>query len=762
MLTLAIATLLVLGTPKPLPAQATTQPYPGQLQGIDRDGRPGVVCPLKGTQVRADIAGFGARVVVVQKFSNPTQKPIEAVYTFPLPSDASVDRMRIKIDDRIVEGVIRRKEEARRIYEAAKNRGQVAGLLDQERPNIFTQSVANIMPGAEIEIEISYVQLLKYEDGQFEFMFPMVVGPRFLPASTPDPTKISPPIVPPGTRSGANIELEVKVDAGAPIREVVSVLHATSTRKDGPNKTVVSLSRKDEIPNRDFILRYRTAGEGVTSAFLTHADAQKGGFFTLVLMPPRKPRSQDIAPKEVIFVMDQSGSQRGFPIEKSKELTLKLIRTLNPDDTFNVMGFSNGVNLLWRTPRRANEDTVGEAERFVRQMEANGGTQLLPAVQAALNPKADPDRLRLVVFNTDGFVGNEYEILQEIKNHRGPSRMFTFGIGNSTNRFLIEAMSAEGRGDSETVTLAEDADKAVDRFVQRTRSPILTDVGVRFEGVQVDQVLPQAIPDVFSEKPIVVKGRYTRSGKGRVVLTGRYGGEAWSKTFDVDLPSTDRDGSAIATLWAREKVDALTREHWVDQQRGQGAEIEPAIVDLALEFGIVTQFTSFVAVEQRVVNIGGKQHTVRVPVEMADGVSYEGIFGKPAAPASAGVALKSSSLARGSVGGLGGGGAAGAASGAKPPTEAEDKAMREATAKERRALHFQTKVAKALREAKGVQTVQVWLADVEPETLAELAKHGLKVEVTDKGLKVVFGTIDAKALEALAQLSTVQRIERLS
>ncbi len=755
MLTLGMMTLLVLGTPRPLTAQATTDPYPGQLAQVDKNGMPGMLCPLEGTKVDADIAGFGARVVVVQKFRNPSKTPIEAVYTFPLPADAAVDRMRMKVGDRVVEGIIRRREEARRIYEQAKNRGQVAGLLDQERPNIFTQSVANIMPGAEVEIEISYVQLLKYEDGQFEFHFPMVVGPRFTSKSTPDPAKISPPIVPQGTRSGANIELEVRVDAGAPIREIQSVLHATTTRREGPTRAVVSLSRKDEIPNRDFILRYRTAGDGVTSAFLTHADAQKGGFFTLVLMPPRQPRSEDIAPKEVIFVMDQSGSQQGFPIEKSKELTLKLIRTLNPDDTFNVMGFANGVNLLWKGPRKADADTLAEAERFVRGLDANGGTQLLSAVQAALTPEADPDRLRLVVFNTDGYVGNEAEIIQEIKNNRGSSRMFTFGIGNSTNRFLIDAMSAEGRGDSEIVTLAEGADKAVERFVQRTRSPILTDIDVRFEGVQVQQVLPEAVPDVFSERPIVVKGRYARAGKGRVVLTGRFGGEAWSRTFDVDLPATDRDGSAIATLWARAQVDALARDNWLDQMRGRGAESEPAIVDVALEFGIVTQFTSFVAVEQRVVNVGGKQHTVRVPVEMADGVSYEGIFG---APAVVGRAMKSVSVSGNTRGrALGGGGLYRGA----PPTEAEDKAAGVATAKELREFNIQRKIAKPLREAKGPQVVQVWLSNLEPATLAQLAKLGLKVEVTDKGLKVVFGTIDAKALEELAQLATVQRIEKI-
>lgn len=729
---------------------------PGQLTIIDKEGKPGALCPLKHTNVNAEIAGFGARVTVVQTFNNPSKTPIEAVYTFPLPSDSAVDRMRMRINDRIITGEIKRRDEARQIYEAAKARGQVAGLLDQERPNIFTQSVSNIMPGATIEVEISYVQLLKFEEGEFEFMFPMVVGPRFL-GNTPDPEKINPPITPKGTRTGTNISLTVNIDAGAPIQAATSVLHAISTRKISGERVSVSLSRKDEIPNRDFILRYRCAGDSVTSAFLTHA-GEKGGFFTLVLMPPKRPTAAQIAPKEVIFVMDQSGSQSGFPIEKSKELTLRLIDTLGPNDTFNVISFSNEAHALFPAAVPATESSVAQAKSYVKALQANGGTQLLQAVNAALLP-ATGERLRLVVFNTDGYVGNEFEILQAIREKRQNSRMFTFGIGNGVNRFLIDAMSAEGKGDAEYVTLAEKADGAVERFIKRTQNPVLTHVSVDFEGLDVSEVLPREIPDVFSEKPIVLKGRYSGAGKGTVVINGMLGGKPWSKRFTVELPKEDKTGSAIATLWAREKVDDLMRENWLAHVAGaEKSDVVPTIEALGMQFGIVTQYTSFVAVEQKVVNVGGQQRRVNVPIEMPEGVSYEGIFGDvksaPGAPP----------VGRAGGGGIGGGGLSGQvamksdASMDLRTLEAQEKSM---SPEERKKFRYETRVAKELREKSGKVEIQIWLKEWKQSDIDKLKSLGFKLEDKDQDLKILYGTCDAQALMQLVQVDTVIRIGSL-
>lgn len=686
---------------------------PGNLQILDKDGKPAGFCPLEGTEVEADIAGFGARVTVRQTYKNDSKTPIEAVYTFPLPADAAVDRMNMRIGNRLVQGEIKKRDEARRIYDAAKGAGMATALLDQERPNIFTQSVANITPGAKIEIEISYVQLLKFEEGEFEFSYPMVVGPRFT-GTTPDPGKVSPPITPKGTRTGATINLKVRIDAGAPITSLKSELHEVETSKAGANRAEVTLRKKDEIPNRDFILRYGVATNTVQSALLTTVDPKSGGFFTLILMPPKAPTPDQISPREVVFVFDQSGSQSGFPIQKSRELTLKMIDTLRPGDTLNVMGFNNQLNPLWEAPRPNTAENRAIAKQFVAGLEARGGTMLNLAIDAAMRPQADPKRLRLILFNTDGFVGDEFNILSSIQKHRGTARIFTFGIGNSVNRFLIDAMSVEGKGDSEIVTLQADTDKIIERLVRRTQSPVLTNIEAKFQGVAVADVLPAAIPDVFSEKPVILKGRYTQPGRGKVIISGLLGDEHWTKEIAVDFPNgpmyqtlvldlRDADdgepvpgiaeggcvvdpiptdpapgetGSAIATLWAREKIEDVMRSNWMamysnlppEKRSAREKQAIHAVTELGLRFGLMTQYTSFVAVEKRVVNVGGKQVTVAVPVEMADGVSYEGIFGAEAQ--SRGVrraAGQDFSLYR-SVGGGGFGGAAGAAT--RPVTNA--------------------------------------------------------------------------------------------
>jgi Ca-activated chloride channel family protein len=739
-------------------------PAAGQMCVMDPDGSPGMLMPLKGTAVEAEVAGFGARVTVRQRFTNPSRVPIEAVYTFPLPNDAAVDRMTMKIGDRVIEGQIKTREMARRIYNAAKAAGQSAALLDQERPNVFTQSVANVMPGRQIDVEISYVQVLKYEAGQFEFSFPMVVGPRFTDGKTPDPDKISPPIVPKGTRSGQTISLNLRIDAGAPIQEINSVLHKVNVQRPGQGRAVVSLQKQDEIPNRDFILRYRTATDSVQSALLTHYEPEKGGFFSLVLLPPKAPTAQQIAPREIIFVMDQSGSQQGFPIQKSKELTLKLVKTLRPGDTFNVIGFNNAVRPLWDKPRALTDGNLSEAQAFVNRMEANGGTQLREGVVAALQGQDDPNRLRIVLFNTDGYVGDEKLVLDAIRKNRHRARMFTFGIGNSVNRYLIDSMSEEGRGAAEYVTLAEQADQAVQRFVRRSQTPVLTDVSASVAGVTVTDALPEALPDVFDESPVVLFGRYATPGRGTVTLRGTLGTQPWSKTLPFDLPATS-GATAIPSLWARKKVDELSRKNYIASVTGEGERpVKDQIQDVALEYGIMSEYTSFVAVEQKVVNIGGRLRKVRVPVEMADGVSYEGIFGGRSEARTLGSSVN---RMRGGFGGGAGGGIGGGAGGyggaaaskAAPSILAQPTVVLDAEKSEGLPTDSSAKIAKGLLKKKGKVEVQIAVASMKPEDLQKLKDLGLTIDHQDKDLKVVFGKIDAAKLKDLAKLPFVQSIE---
>lgn len=640
---LAALAVCVMTAPVLAAAEAVTE---GQLEAVRPDGQPLGMCPLKHTDVQVSISGFIARVTLTQQFENPYQETIEAVYRFPMSDRAAVDQMTMTIGDRVIKGVVKEREEARRIYERAKQAGQAASLLDQERPNIFTQSVANILPGARIDITISYVEYLDYEDGRYEYSFPMVVGPRYMPGApsgtgttqAPDAARISPPVTPEGTRAGHDIALSVTLDAGVPIQSLKSVQHEVETERPAAEKAVVKLRNQQEIPNRDFVLEYEVAQEKISDAVLTHVDA-RGGFATLVLYPPKRVAPEQATPKEMYFVIDSSGSMRGFPIEKAKKTMRLCIEQMNPNDTFNLVTFAGGVGYCFERPVPNTAENRARALQYLESLEGSGGTEMMKAIRAALGGPRDEERLRIVCFMTDGFIGNDMEILGEIKKSAENARVFAFGIGSSVNRFLIEGMAREGRGEAEIVTLESDGDSAAQRFHERIHSPVLTDISVDFGGLDLHDAYPgpKALPDLFSAKPVVLKARYTKGGQGTITLRGKTVNGPYERSIDVVLPEEAAGGGTghdvLAPLWARARIDELMSQDWAGVQTGQPKEeIKKSIIELGLNFGLVTQYTSFVAVEERVINEDGKVKTVEVPVEMPDGVSYEGIFGEAPQP----------------------------------------------------------------------------------------------------------------------------------
>jgi Ca-activated chloride channel homolog len=627
---------------------------PGDLAILDARGQVVGQCPLKRTSVNADVTGFVSRVTVTQEFQNPSRTPVEAVYTFPLPHDAAVDDMKMTLGDRTIAGRIKRKEEARKIYEAARAAGQTASLLDQERPNIFTQSVANMMPGQKVTVTLSYVNLLKYDDGSYEFTFPMVVGPRNTagayydgaPGTPPvlnDAGAISPPIAAQGTRAGHDISLSINLDAGLPLQELKSQLHEIVVERDGANRAKIRLKSEDTIPNRDFILRYTVGGEQMQTGVLAHSEGNGSGYFTLILQPPSAPRKQDVAPKEMVFVIDQTGSQRGLPIAKAKQAMQYCLENLNPGDTFQLIGFNTQIFPCFDAPVPLNEANLKQALEFLAPIEGNGGTDILKSVDYALKIPADPARLRMICYMTDGYIGNDMQVVDYVRKNRGQARMFVFGIGNSVNRFLIEGMAREGRGAAEIVDLKMPGEKAAARFYARVHKPILLDPRVEFGSLTVEDVLPRVVPDVFTAGPIILKGRYRGAPEGDLTVSGILRGQPWSQTVHVKFPAVAKEGAAIPTLWAREKLEDLQSQDWMGAQSGSpDAGIKEQIVNLALDYRLMSQYTSFVAVEDRVVNVGGKQRRVDVPVEMPEGVSYEGIFGEGfgvPAPGDAGIAV---------------------------------------------------------------------------------------------------------------------------
>ena len=631
--------------------EVLASPSPGETAGslgiVGKNGGVQGTCPLKHTDVRAGISGFLARVTVTQIFTNTATQNIEALYAFPLPQDAAVDDMTIQVGNRTVRGLIKRREDARALYERARRTGHVAALLDQERPNIFTQSVANILPGEQVTVTIGYVETLRYEGGSYEFVFPMVVGPRYIPGQpigqqaggwapdtkrVPDASRITPWVAANVNRAGHDISLELTLDAGVPIQDLRSQTHDIDVDRKTASRASVRLRDQATIPNKDFVLKYDVAGAQVADAFLTTPAPGRskpaGGYFTMILQPPSRLPESDIEPKELVFVLDTSGSMWGFPLEKAKAVINRALDELRPGDTFNLITFSGDTHIVFPRPVYPTAANVRKAKEVLANRTGGGGTEMMTAIRAALAPSDSQDHVRVVCFLTDGYVGNDMEIVGEVQKHPN-ARVFAFGIGTAVNRFLLAKMAEAGRGAVEYVTLADKADEAADRFYERVRSPLLTDLYVDWGGLPVTDVYPQRLPDLFGGQPVILTGRYSQPATGTVRLKGARAGGPFSRDIPVTFSASTPPFEALAGFWARRRIDDLMSQDWLGLQRGTiHPKLKEQITQLGLDHRLMTQFTSFVAVEDKVVIKDGKPQRVEVPVEMPEGVSHEGVFGQ--------------------------------------------------------------------------------------------------------------------------------------
>ena len=806
---------------------AQTTETSGSLTAVDATGKRKLSCPLKHTEVKAEISGFISRVRVTQQFENPFKEKIEAVYTFPLPQNAAVDDMTMTIGSRTVRGKILPREEAQVVYEAAKNNGQVASLLDQERPNIFTQSVANILPGEQVNITISYVETLKYEAGAYEFVFPMVVGPRYIPGATsmnrrkgngfapdtdqvPDASRITPRMIPAGMRTGHDISLDIQLDAGLLVDSVSSKSHLIDISRPDARSARIKLKDNATIPNKDFILRYDVAGGSIQDALLTHR-SEKGGFFTMILQPPDRVAAEDVTPKELVFVLDTSGSMDGFPIEKAKETMNMALNSLYPSDTFNLITFAGDTHILFPEPVPATKANLSKAQRFLRSRSGGGGTEMMTAIKAALAPSDNQNHIRIVCFMTDGYVGNDMEIISEVQKHKN-ARVFAFGIGESVNRFLLDQMAEEGRGEVEYVSLTDDGSAAAKRFHQRVRNPLLTDISIDWNGLPVADVYPQRIPDLFSAKPISLAGRFTSAANGTLRIRGKVAGNDFTREIPVSFPETMASHDVLPSLWARRRVDDLMGQDYEGAQREQmRADLKQTITQLGIEYRLMTQFTSFVAVEEMIVTDGGQPRRIDVPVEVPAGVNQAMV--DPASPVITQGFVGGLSRARGAGGGGRGFGiGAGVASGglsnrvAPPPNQPATVSVTATVANSapsatpkpvdaRRELDASDAVAvKSVDELKVDQLrlklhpeifavvtrlrnkqltprpdevrfvrddkaeVQIWLTEKSAEAFAKLKELGFEVVLDQKTSKLMIGRIAIDKLEALADLKFVRYV----
>jgi len=626
------------------------------------------VFPLEHTQVATKIAGNVSRVEVTQTFTNPFDHPLEAVYKFPLPDEAAVDDMEIQLDDRIIRGVIKKRQEAKQIYEKAKKAGKTAGLLEQERANVFTQSLANIKPGESIQVTIRYTDSLKFEGGDYEFAFPMVVAPRYkagnsfgskhfsassakalttnkalmtnsvgskhfsassakalttnqaLTTNVAYAAQVNPPVAPPG-RSSHDIDVTVEIDAGVPISNVRSPSHPVTTQQT--SSTVrVELADQETIPNKDLILRYQVAGADTQATVLTQAD-ERGGHFATYLIPAIEYQQNEIVPKDVVFLVDTSGSQSGSPIVQSKELMRQFIQGLNPQDTFTIIDFANSTTHLSDKPLANTPQNRQKALNYINRLNANGGTELMNGIDTVLNfPAAPAGRLRSVVLLTDGLIGDDEQIIGEIRDRLKPgNRLYSFGVGSSTNRFLIERLAELGRGTAEVVPPNESAEGVAKEFFQEINNPVLTNIQVSWEGTgNAPEFYPQKVRDLFANQPLVVFGRKGDRTNGKLKISGTVaGGQPYETSLDVNFDEV-RGNGAIAQLWGRARIKAL-----MNQMYGRETpEVVEAVTDTALNYRLMSKYTSFVAVteEIRVDSKDGKK--VDVPVETPEGMDNQG------------------------------------------------------------------------------------------------------------------------------------------
>ncbi|MFP4440053.1 MAG: VIT domain-containing protein [Chloroflexaceae bacterium] len=620
----------------------------GMLVPMDRTLPP---VPLKHTAVRANIIGPLCDVEVTQQFHNTHTRPVEALYVFPLPEDAAVTALTLTIGERVIQGEVREREQAQRDYAEARDAGQGAALLEQERPNLFSIAVADIQPDAQVQVTLRFHDRVPYDNGGFEFVFPTVVLPRYLPPdqdTSEDAQRMTAtPLLPEATRDGHTLSLEVTLDTGK-LETINSPTHDVETQLER-GRTRVTLRQADAIPNQDFILRYRPAGKQFATAAFTYRPAGKPGTLLLMLTPQAEVAPEDVVPRELLFVYDRSGSMGGDSIVQARNALRACLRALNPGDTFNIFPFDNRVELFAPQPLPFTQENVDRADAYLEQINARGGTEILKALQTALDQPRDAERLRVVVFMTDGAVGNEEQVLRALRRSLNEARVYAFGIGSAVNRYLLDKLAEVGRGSVEYIFPGQAIEEAVQRFQNRAAFPVLVDLAIDWGGARVADVYPDPLPDLYAGQPLTLLARFHSSGHAQIRLTGRTPQGSYAQTLELEWPTATPDrGAHWATLpqvWARARLDALlTRERDFPEQQ---SKLRQEIISLALEYNLLSPYTAFVAIEQQQHPEREAATPVRVPIHLPQG-TWRAAF-EPNLPHGASVGHSGQSAAPGAM-----------------------------------------------------------------------------------------------------------------
>lgn len=615
-----IAALLLVWWP-PAHAEDTDAGVPESPYFHVRSDDPGVdALPLKATQVDVRIAGVIAAVTVTQHYRNEGQRPIEARYIFPGSTRSAVHALTVRIGQRQIVAQIREKQRARLEYDSAKREGKTAALLEQERPNVFSMNVANILPGDEVRVELQYSELIAPHDGRYRFVFPTVVGPRY---RSPAASKANGPLsatahLQPGVASNVAFDMTVRLDAPLPVRDVHCDTHKLESLGLGTSHVQLALADDGPRDNRDFILEYGLAGERTAGGLMLYqappgADAEN--FFLALVEPPAAVAPVQINPRDYIFVVDISGSMHGYPLDTAKVLLRQLIGGLRPSDSFNVVLFSGSSRVLSEQSVPATQANIERALRTIDRAGGGGSTEIVPALRRVAALPKPADVARTVVVVTDGYVAVENEVFQLVRRNLDQFNLFAFGIGGAVNRHLIEGLARAGQGEAFIVTKPEHAAEQAQRLRRLIDSPVLTQLKARFTGLEVYDVEPAALPDVMAGRPVTLWGKWRGDPRGaRLILQGH--GAEGSYTDVIDAPQPDPDAVALKFLWARQRVAQLG-----DDEALMGGQTQRGpITALGLKYGLLTSYTSFVAVDQ-VVRTQQEATPVNQPLPLPQGVS---------------------------------------------------------------------------------------------------------------------------------------------
>ncbi|MFO1424228.1 MAG: VIT domain-containing protein [Candidatus Competibacteraceae bacterium] len=645
------------------------------------DGKP-VTLPLLKTDIDADVQGDVARVTVTQTFANPLDRAVHATYLFPLNEAAAVNAMTMEVGDERVQARIQRIEEARATFEKAKGEGRAAALLSQHRPNMFTQDIANLMPGLPIKVTLIYAQTVPRVDGAYELVVPLVVGPRYQPQGA----GVAPGQPAPkggvqhwnaqtGTSGGATaknsqaaygqweveqlpayppvfelnvpdqidperVGLTVHLNAGMAIANIESRTHPITKETPAQDRAEVKLANGRTLDNRDFVLRYTLAGTRTQAGLLAYRD-QRGGFFSLLLEPPQVPVATDITPREMVFVLDCSGSMDGLPIDASKAFMREALRRLRPTDSFRIIRFSDSANEFSAQPLPATPQNIQAGLRYTDALRGEGGTEMSSGIRQALAPPVPTGAIRIVTFLTDGYIGNEAEILALLKANLNDARLYAFGVGTGVNRYLLSEMGRVGRGFTRYMDPTENLEKVAGELADRLQSPVLTDIQIDWGGLEVSEQSPDRLPDLFAGQSLRIQGRYQQPGRYEIKVRGRVQGRPATLPLQIELPEASTEGEAVPIIWARSVIGDLhyqmtTGAHRLGNEPANADALKQRITELGLNFALVTPWTAFVAVSEKIYNANPESTpTLPVPVSQVKGTT-ERAYGEPAVPITTG------------------------------------------------------------------------------------------------------------------------------